>query len=49
MALCMLLLLLFYLSRLYKGLTPTTLKQGSNHSIRFSAMETLSKWYTGGD
>lgn len=34
---------------LYKGLTPTILKQGSNQAIRFSAMETLRKWYTGGD
>jgi len=37
------------LSGLYKGLTPTILKQGSNQAIRFSAMETLRKWYTGAD
>jgi len=37
------------LSGLYKGLTPTILKQGSNQAIRFSVMETLRKWYTGGD
>jgi len=37
------------LSGLYKGLTPTILKQGSNQAIRFSVMETLRKWYTGAD
>merc|ERR1712096_110726 len=37
------------ISGLYKGLTPTIIKQGSNQAIRFSAMETLRKWYTGGD
>jgi len=36
-------------SGLYKGLTPTLMKQGSNQAIRFSVMETLRNWYTGGD
>jgi len=36
-------------SGLYKGLTPTVMKQGSNQAIRFFVMETLRKWYTGGD
>nr|XP_022906101.1 putative tricarboxylate transport protein, mitochondrial [Onthophagus taurus]XP_022906109.1 putative tricarboxylate transport protein, mitochondrial [Onthophagus taurus]XP_022906117.1 putative tricarboxylate transport protein, mitochondrial [Onthophagus taurus] len=34
---------------LYKGLTPTILKQGSNQAIRFFVMETLKDWYRGGD
>merc|ERR1712055_767025 len=33
----------------YRGLAPTILKQGSNQAIRFSVMDTLRKWYTGGD
>jgi len=37
------------LSGLYRGLTPTILKQGSNQAIRFSVMGALKKWYTGGD
>jgi len=36
-------------SGLYKGLTPTIMKQGSNQAIRFTVMETLRKWYIGGD
>ena len=36
-------------SGLYKGLTPTIMKQGSNQAIRFTVMETLRKWYVGGD
>jgi len=36
-------------SGLYKGLGPTILKQGSNQAIRFSCMESLRMWYTGGD
>ena len=36
-------------SGLYKGLTPTVMKQGSNQAIRFYVMETLRLWYTGGD
>jgi len=34
---------------LYKGLTPTILKQGSNQAIRFTIMDSLRKWYTGGE
>ncbi|KAJ9588300.1 hypothetical protein L9F63_018324, partial [Diploptera punctata] len=34
---------------LYKGVTPTILKQGSNQAIRFYVMETLKNWYRGGD
>ena len=34
---------------LYKGVTPTILKQGSNQAIRFTVMETLRDWYTNGD
>jgi len=34
---------------LYRGLSPTILKQGSNQAIRFSVMDSLRKWYTGGD
>jgi len=34
---------------LYKGLTPTVIKQGSSQAIRFSMMESLRSWYTGGD
>eukprot|EP00092_Neocalanus_flemingeri_P036477 GFUD01039719.1.p1 GENE.GFUD01039719.1~~GFUD01039719.1.p1 ORF type:complete len:332 (+),score=61.56 GFUD01039719.1:126-1121(+) len=34
---------------LYKGFTPTVLKQGSSQAIRFSVMESLRSWYTGGD
>lgn len=33
----------------YKGLTPTILKQGSNQAIRFFVMESLKEWYRGGD
>ncbi|PSN56836.1 putative tricarboxylate transport protein [Blattella germanica] len=34
---------------LYKGVTPTILRQGSNQAIRFFVMETLKNWYRGGD
>jgi len=34
---------------LYRGLAPTILKQGSNQAIRFSVMDSLRKWYTGGE
>jgi len=34
---------------LYKGVTPTIMKQGSNQAIRFTVMETLRNWYTNGD
>lgn len=33
------------LSGIYKGLTPTILKQGSNQAIRFFTMETLKEQY----
>lgn len=33
----------------YKGLTATIIKQGSNQAIRFYVMETLREWYKGGD
>lgn len=34
---------------IYKGLTATMAKQGSNQAIRFFVMETLKDWYRGGD
>ncbi|XP_069683587.1 putative tricarboxylate transport protein, mitochondrial [Periplaneta americana] len=34
---------------LYKGVTATILKQGSNQAIRFFVMETCKDWYRGGD
>ncbi|XP_037952331.1 putative tricarboxylate transport protein, mitochondrial [Teleopsis dalmanni] len=34
---------------IYKGLTATILKQGSNQAIRFFTMETLKDWYKGDD
>lgn len=33
----------------YKGLTATIMKQGSNQAIRFFIMETCKDWYRGGD
>jgi len=33
----------------YKGVTATILKQGSNQMIRFGTMETLKDWWRGGD
>ncbi|CAG9861132.1 unnamed protein product [Phyllotreta striolata] len=36
-------------SGVYKGVTPTILKQGSNQAIRFFVMETLKDMYKGGD
>lgn len=37
------------LGGLYKGVTATIIKQGSNQAIRFYVMETLREWYKGGD
>jgi len=37
------------LSGLYKGWAPTVVRQGSSQAIRFSVMESLRGWYTGGD
>jgi len=37
------------LSGVYKGVTATIIKQGSNQAIRFYVMETLREWYKGGD
>lgn len=37
------------LSGVYKGLTATIMKQGSNQAIRFYVMETLKDVYKGGD
>ncbi|VDN25257.1 unnamed protein product, partial [Cylicostephanus goldi] len=34
---------------IYKGVTATMLKQGSNQAMRFFVMETLKDWYRGGD
>lgn len=34
---------------LYKGVTATIMKQGSNQAIRFYVMESLREWYKGGD
>ena len=34
---------------LYKGLTPTIMKQGSNQAIRFYVMESAKDWYRDGD
>ncbi|XGW13538.1 hypothetical protein V3C99_000116 [Haemonchus contortus] len=34
---------------IYKGVTATMAKQGSNQAIRFFVMETLKDWYRGGD
>ncbi|CAH0402836.1 unnamed protein product [Chilo suppressalis] len=33
----------------YKGVTATIMKQGSNQAIRFFVMESLRDWYKGGD
>ena len=33
----------------YKGLTATIMKQGSNQAIRFYVMESMKDWYRGGD
>lgn len=33
----------------YKGVTATIMKQGSNQAIRFFVMETLKDAYKGGD
>ncbi|XP_053617116.1 putative tricarboxylate transport protein, mitochondrial [Plodia interpunctella] len=33
----------------YKGVTATVMKQGSNQAIRFFVMESLRDWYKGGD
>ncbi|GAV03925.1 hypothetical protein RvY_14289 [Ramazzottius varieornatus] len=33
----------------YKGVTATIMKQGSNQAIRFYVVESLKNWYTGGD
>jgi len=33
----------------YKGVTATIIKQGSNQAIRFFVMETCKDWYRGGD
>lgn len=37
------------ISGVYKGVTATIIKQGSNQAIRFYVMETLREWYKGGD
>lgn len=37
------------ISGVYKGVTATILKQGSNQAIRFYVMESLREWYKGGD
>lgn len=37
------------LSGVYKGVTATILKQGSNQAIRFYVMESLREWYKGDD
>lgn len=37
------------LGGVYKGLTATIMKQGSNQAIRFFIMETCKDWYRGGD
>lgn len=34
---------------MYKGLTATIMKQGSNQAMRFFVMETLKDTYRGGD
>lgn len=34
---------------IYKGVTATIMKQGSNQAIRFFVMETLKDFYRGGD
>ena len=34
---------------IYRGLTPTVLRQGTNQAIRFFVMETLKDWYRSGD
>jgi len=36
-------------SGIYKGLTPTIMKQGSNQAIRFYVVESLKEWYKGDD
>ncbi|RWS10334.1 Tricarboxylate transport protein-like protein [Dinothrombium tinctorium] len=33
----------------YKGVTATIIKQGSNQAIRFYTVETMKSWYTAGD
>jgi len=33
----------------YKGVTATIMKQGSNQAIRFYVMESMKDWYRGGD
>jgi len=35
----------FGITGLYKGVTPTIFKQGSNQAIRFFVMETMKEWY----
>lgn len=37
------------ISGVYKGLTATIMKQGSNQAIRFYVMESLKDWYKDGD
>lgn len=37
------------ISGVYKGVTATIMKQGSNQAIRFYVLETLRDWYKGGD
>ncbi|CAG2057248.1 unnamed protein product [Timema podura] len=37
------------LGGVYKGVTATVMKQGSNQAIRFYVMETLKDWYRKGD
>ncbi|EDV91218.1 putative tricarboxylate transport protein, mitochondrial [Drosophila grimshawi] len=37
------------ISGIYKGLTPTIMKQGSNQAIRFFVIESLKDMYKGGD
>lgn len=34
---------------MYKGVSATIMKQGSNQAIRFFVMESLRDWYKGGD
>lgn len=36
-------------SGVYKGVTATIIKQGSNQAIRFYVMESLREWHKGGD
>ncbi|XP_039495743.1 putative tricarboxylate transport protein, mitochondrial [Drosophila santomea] len=37
------------ISGIYKGLTATVLKQGTNQAIRFLVLESLREWYKGDD